>query len=221
MRERDGTPSRTIQIQKKGFLPTILLAGAKSMLSEIFKKESLFHILHQIDLGLSQETKKQGCPYCGSRLDQSNYERKPRGGPKNLPAEYSIRQSLCCSKCRHRVLPPSCLFMGRRVYWGGIILVVMGLRQDRPNGMSLGKLKKRFKVPSKTISRWIRYFREEFSESDQWQKLRGKVVSTVKNSELPGALLRQFIQNTNCAQQAIIDCLKFLASGQSGFNQLK
>ncbi len=207
--------------KKEGVSAHNLINRAESMLSELFKKESLFRILHQIDLDLNQETKKQGCPYCGARLDQGNYERKPRGGPKNLPVEYSIRQSLCCSKCRRRVLPPSCLFMGRRLYWGGIILVVMGLRQDRTNGMSIGKLKKRFKIPSKTISRWIRYFREEFAQSDQWRKLRGRVASTVKNSELPGALLHHFLQNANCAQQAIVDCLKFLTSEQSGFNQLK
>ncbi len=195
--------------------------GAGYMLSELFKKEIIFRILHQIDLDLSRETQKKGCPYCGARLYQGNYERKPRGGPEKIPGEYSIRQSLCCSKCRRRVLPPSCLFMGRRVYWGGIILVVISLRQNRPDGMSIGKLRKRFKVPSKTISRWIRYFREEFAQSDQWQKLRGRVVSTVKNSELPGALLRHFLHNRNCAQQAIVDCLKFLASGQSGFNQFK
>lgn len=188
------------------------------MLPELFEKESVFRILHQIDIDLSKSTQEKRCPHCGAPLHQSNYKRKPRGVPQKIPEKYLIRQSLCCSKCRCRVLPPSSLFMGRRVYWGGIILVVMALRQNRPRGMSLGKLSKRFNVPSKTISRWIRYFREEFAQSTQWQKLRGRVSSEVKNNELPGALLHHFLRFKDCVQDAIIDCLTFLATEHLPFN---
>jgi hypothetical protein len=109
------------------------------MLSELLQKVSLFRLLYQIDLDLANQQRQCGCPYCGGRLDRAGYERKPRGGPPGIPEQYLIRHSLCCSQadCRRRSLPPSCLFMGRRVYWGCVILVVMALRQNRAGSANI------------------------------------------------------------------------------------
>ena len=115
------------------------------MLTELVEKVSLFRILHRIDTDLCNQHRQKGCPYCGGPLHQSNYERKPRGGPDNIPDEYLIRQSLCCGRpeCRRRALPQSCLFMGRRVYWGCVILVVMAFKQNRPHAASARKINER------------------------------------------------------------------------------
>ena len=87
------------------------------MLTELLQRISLFRLLRTIDSDLAQKTRQQRCPYCGGHLHHSNYARKPRGGPTTIPEEYLIRESLCCGRegCRKRTLPPSCLFMGRRV----------------------------------------------------------------------------------------------------------
>jgi hypothetical protein len=152
--------------------------------------------------------------HCGGPLHQANYMRKPRGGPDGIPEECLLRLSLCCGNegCRSRSLPPSTRFMGRRVYWGCVILVVMTLRQNRPGGVSANKFKKLFGVTRLTIKRWIAYFRDVFPFSAQWQRLRGRVSSSVRDSELPGALLRFFLINSESAERGLIACLHFLST---------
>ncbi len=188
------------------------------MLPELIQKVSLFHLLHRIDINLANQLQQGRCPYCNGPLHHSNYERKPRGGPDKIPDQYLIRYSLCCGNkhCRRRCLPPSCLFMGRRVYWGCVILVVMTLKQNRPDGASARKIKEMFGISRKTLKRWIEYFRDEFPASLQWQRLRGRLASAVSNNELPAELVHYFLKNFQSPQQAIIGCLKFLASEQMG-----
>jgi hypothetical protein len=106
--------------------------------------------------------------------------------------------------------------MGRRVYWGCVILVVMTLKQNRPQGASARKIKELFGISRKTLKRWIEYFRDQFPASAQWQRLRGRLVSSVSNSELPAALVHYFLENFTSPQQALIGCLKFLASEPIG-----
>jgi len=188
------------------------------MLSELLEKVSLFHILHRIDTDICQQLRQKGCPYCGGPLHQSNYERKPRGGPSNIPDEYLIRQSLCCGRleCRRRALPQSCLFMGRRVYWGCVILVIITLKQNKTDSASARRLQEMFEISRQTLQRWIDYFRNEFPVSQHWQRLRGRMASTVSNNDLPAGLVHYFIENFPSPQQALVGCLQFLASEPIG-----
>jgi len=188
------------------------------MLPELLQKSSLFSLLHRIDTDLANQCRERGCPFCGGPLYQATYQRKPRGGPEGLPEEYLVRQSLCCGRenCRRRSLPVSCLFMGRRVYWAGVILVVMALRQNRPESAGTGELMRMFGMTRKTLFRWISYFREAFPSSAQWQKLRGRVHSSIRDRELPGDLLRYFIRYTDSAEAGLVGCLRFLATGLGG-----
>jgi hypothetical protein len=50
--------------------------------------------------------------------------------------------SLCCGAqgCRRRVLPPSVLFLDRRVYFAPVMLVITALRQGRDRGYTVEKL---------------------------------------------------------------------------------
>ena len=102
--------------------------------------------------------------------------------------------------------------MGRRVYWGCVILVVMTLRQNRADGFSANKIERLFGVTRKTLIRWAAYFQEEFPFSAQWQRLRGRVSSLVRNSELPGALVKFFLLSSESEEKGIIACLHFLAT---------
>ncbi|MBW2345615.1 MAG: hypothetical protein JRF53_16770 [Deltaproteobacteria bacterium] len=183
------------------------------MLAELTQKSSLYILLQKIDIDLTLRLRKQGCPYCGASLHQANYDRKPRGGPPDLPEKVCIRQSLCCSQegCRRRLLPPSCLFMGRKVYWAMVILVVMTIRQNRPWGKNTIKLIRRFGMSRKTLFRWIAYYREVFPVSAQWKMLRGRIGISVTNRRLPGDLLDHFISYCRDGEKGLIRCLKFLA----------
>ncbi len=213
MRDGQGVLSDSLEKLEKDSSQIITSGGA--MLKELSQKTSLFSVLHRIDLDLANQCRQKGCPHCGGPLHQANYERKPRGGPDNLPQEYMIRQSLCCGRknCRKRTLPPSCLFMDRRVYWTCIILLVMALRQNRPQGASAIEIMKIFGICRRTLFRWIAYFREEFAQSEKWQRLRGRVTSLVEDCRLPASLLEHFLQHNNNQQEGLVACIHFLATG--------
>ena len=94
------------------------------MLPQLLQKASLFFLLYRIDLDLAEQVQSKGCPFCHCTLHHANYTRKPRGGPVDIPEEYLIRQSLCCSnpECRRRTMPPSSLFrddgcIGEASFW--------------------------------------------------------------------------------------------------------
>lgn len=193
------------------------------MITELLQKSSLFSLLHRIDIDLANQCRLKGCSFCDGPLHQANYERKPRGGPETLPHDCSVRQSLCCGRegCRRRCLPASCLFMGRRVYFGAVVLVVMALMQNRPGGASAAELKTMFGISEKTLIRWTIYFQEEFPLSTAWQKLRGRVHSSVSNSGLPGNLLAYFIHSRDSSGEGLVACLRFLASDVSTWRSRK
>jgi hypothetical protein len=107
--------------------------------------------------------------------------------------------------------------MGRRFYWAGIILVVMALRQRSPDGWSARRIMERFKISRKTLLRWMAYFRDVFSCSAQWQRLRGRISPAVRDSELPGGLLEYFLKRAKSAERGLIECLCFLAKGSADF----
>jgi hypothetical protein len=184
------------------------------MISKLLSDANLFYLLYLIDLDLAEQCRHLRCPHCGSVLHFARYTRKPRGGPDNLPDEYMIRHSLCCSAedCRRRVLPASCLFMERRVYFRCVIIVVMALHQQRPKGASIYRLQRMFAIGHKTICRWIVYFRKVFPSSATWKFLRGRVDPKLEEEKLPGSLLSVFLQHSVNAQQSLIACLKFFAT---------
>lgn len=188
------------------------------MLLQFLRSVTFFDFLHRIDQDLAEQARGQRCPCCGGPLHLASYQRKPRGGPANLPEHYFVRLSLCCgsSGCRRRVLPPSSLFFGRRVYWSAVILVVTTLRQQRTMGFSARKCKELFGITHPTLLRWMSWFRNLFPRSDLWLRLRGRVSPMISDKELPGSLLKHFIRVYGSAQRGLIGCLTFLAVDRPG-----
>ncbi len=184
------------------------------MLPELLETTNLFYLLHRIDIDLAEQKKLAGCPYCGGPLHHSNYERKPRGGSYNLPDEICIRLSFCCGreKCRSRTLPPSTLFMDRRVYFRGVVLIVLTLRQHSPRQNSKAQLMRLFGVSRQTINRWLGFFKDIFPNSGTWKRIRGMVSVDVSNDELPGGLVVYFIKHVNSVEEAMVRCLCFLST---------
>jgi len=154
-------------------------------------------------------------PFCGGPLHHAPYRRKPRGGPPDLCEAFEIRFSLCCGRegCRRRVLPPSVLFWGRRVYWAPVLLLVTALRQGRNPEATLEKLKTLCGVWRSTVKRWQRYFRELFPGSATWRRLSGRLIPPIAVDKLPRALLARFYRACGRAEAALVQCLQVFALG--------
>ena len=145
-------------------------------------------LLGRIDRDLAAEVRAAGCPRCDGPLHRAEYRRKPRGGPP-LPDDLVIRRGLCCGgDCRRRVLPPSVLFLGRKVYWGAVVLLVGAVRQRRPASASARKLYKLLGVSWKTVRRWVDWWAEVFPHTPGWRAFRGHVGAEVRDDDLPAGL---------------------------------
>lgn len=189
------------------------------MFLDSVRKVNLYKLLYLIDKDLAHQQRLLKCPFCHSPLHFSNYQRKPRGGPEDLPEDLLIRHSLCCSSetCRRRVIPPSCRFFGRKVYWHVIILVVLTLKQGRSEGYSFRKLKALFGISRQTLHRWISYFKDVFPVSRRWKKLRGRVSPNISNDQLPAALVLLFIGQAETVEIGWVKLLLFLSGGKAMF----
>lgn len=186
----------------------------ESMLLGLLAKRSLFGALSRVDAELEEKDRAKGCPYgCGGRLHRAYYRRKPRGELTDVPEEWMLRRGLCCGWCRRRVLPPSCLFLGRRVFWFCVVLLVIAARQNRAEGATMRKLTALLGVSAKTVRRWGEWFRVELPVSSWWSRLRGSVGAAVSDDRLPAALLEVFAESCATMEQAVVRCLAFMAAG--------
>jgi len=183
------------------------------MLSELLKKKSLFHSLYIIDKNIAEQYRKKPCPHCGGPLHFANYPRKPRGEPNGIAEEFFIRFSLCCGKegCRRRLIPPSCRFLDKKVYWHVAILVIVSEYQNKES--SIFKVAKLFNVSRNTIARWINFYQDIFPYSPKWKRIRGQAAAFIKNNKLPSSFVNHFLNLKSCAKDALISCLKFLSKG--------
>ena len=185
------------------------------MILEAIQKVKLYHLLFLIDKDLAERQREKACPFCNSSLHYSNYTRKPRGGPDDLPEEYLLRHSLCCSNegCRRRVLPESIRFWDQRVYFGVVMLVVMTLRQKRTDGYSASRLMKIFGLSRHTLKRWIIYFENIFPFSLRWRKVKGRMGIDMSNDDFPAVVVSYFIKHSVSASVGLIGSLAFLSGG--------
>jgi len=101
------------------------------------------------------------------------------------------------------------------VYWAPVILVVVTLRQQRLEGFSARRVREQFGITRSTLARWMAYFREAFPSSPWWQRLRGRVLASVRDAALPAGLLEPFVSSTRDAEEGLAQCLAFLAAGQA------
>ena len=126
----------------------------------------------------------------GGTLHVACYPRKPRGIGCGLGEFCGSRLSFCCASdgCRRRCTPPSVRFLGRKVYLGTMVVLMMAME----HGLSEKRRKQlieQLDVYPQTLARWRRWWREIFPASRSWQADRGHFIPPVDISQLPGALL--------------------------------
>ena len=137
----------------------------------------------------------------------SDYARKPRGGPADLPEGYERRFSFCCAGCRHRVTPPSVRFFGRRVYLAPVFLIVSAM-QGLLTAQRLSRLRRLFGVDRRTVIRWRRWWRDSFMTTAFWRAMAGRFAPAVVIGKLTGSLIARF---GGATRQRVIAALRFLS----------
>ena len=167
-------------------------------------------VLLAIDHDLAETTRKNSCP-CGGRLHASNYLRKPRGTPQQLPRPQCVRLSFCCDRdgCRKRMTPPSVRFLGPKVYLGVIVILISAMRQG-PTPRRVRELSLRFGADRQTIARWQVFWREHFPQTPFWKTAQARLVPVVELISLPYSLLDAFLTR-HCRCRGWTLLLRFLS----------
>lgn len=183
------------------------------MLSQVVGSVTFFSAFQAVDKAISEERRDAGCLLCEGPLHRASYPRKAAGAAPVAEggARGAVRYGLCCGQCRHRVLPPSVLFFGRRWYVYPAILLATILCQGRVTGRPFGALQALLGVSRKTLLRWVEYFREVFPKSAPWQTIRGRFDATVMDQELPWSLLACLWRECGRLDVALRRCLGLLA----------
>lgn len=147
---------------------------------------AFFAFLFHVDEQHAATVRLRGCA-CGGALHQANYLRKPRGGPGGVQID-ATRLSFCGGDGRLRKTPASVRFLGRRVYWGAVVVLAtelcagLSLRRGQQLSQQLG-------VPVLTIVRWRQWWLTKFTTSAVWLDLRGRFLPPAAIGDLPGELL--------------------------------
>ena len=179
------------------------------MWRKLLRESSFFMVLLRYDRDLAVQARTGRCPHCGAAVHFARYRRKPRGAPTEMPPDYELRDSLCCSRngCRKRLLPPSLRFFARRVYLGPVFVLVSamvhGITEKRA-----AALQELVGVSRRTLERWRKWWREMFPHGEFWRTARGRFALAPAPSCLPASLVERFgeLGSGECAFAA----LKFL-----------
>ncbi len=173
------------------------------MYQSLLGDSGFFGLLLRLDEDLAAEARRGGCA-CGGVLHGAHYERKPRGGPAGLAQETAVRFSYCCATegCRRRTLPASVRFVGRKVYFAVVVLLVPVLRDDL-SARRVERLSRMFPVSVRTLLRWRRFWRETFVASRTWQAARGCFAIPVRTDRLPDSLLEAFCGIADLERQLV------------------
>ena len=180
------------------------------MYHDLPRTARFWSFLLAVDQDLAEETRKKACP-CGGRLHSAHYLRKPRGTPGQLAEQECLRLSLCCDRdgCRKRVTPPSVRFLGRKVYFGAIVILISAMRQG-PSPRRVRELSARFGADESTITRWQTFWREHFPLTPFWKVARAGFITLGEIVCLPYSLVDAFLRR-HPPWEGWIHLLRFLS----------
>lgn len=152
---------------------------------------ALHQFLEKVDAELAEKVRQGGCLHCAGKLHGAKYKRKPRSGSKE--GEDIYRDSFCCDQdgCRKRHTPPSVRFLGRRIYYGIVVVLVSavhhGLKPER-----MRRLREALGIDRRTLERWREWWLESFVRSPFWKLARARFMPLLCQKSLPLSLCRAF-----------------------------
>jgi len=165
------------------------------MYHELLREASFWSFLYKIDKDVAEAARQAKCP-CGGCLHCAHYPRNPRGGPEKLPKEWRYRLSFCCQRdgCRKRVTPPSVRFLGRKVFFGAVVILVSAMRQGA-SPRRVRELSQMFGADRRTIARWQVFWKELFPQTPFWKVNRGRLIAMAEILVLPLSMLQAFVRS--------------------------
>jgi len=172
---------------------------------------SFWRHLQRLDEQVAEEARSAGCPHCQGVLHGARYPRKVFGVARGLLGEgYASRLSFCCARegCRRRTTPESVRFLGRRVFPGAVVLLLVALTQDLSRRRR-ARLGARLGVSERTLERWRRWWRSTLPATPWWCAARARFVPPPEAQALPASLLARFGVPTSA--EVLIAALRFLA----------
>ena len=181
------------------------------MYTSLLQDARFFDFLLQCDQDLAEAVRAGKCGRCGGKLHGANYPRKPRGGPG---ADFVVRLSFCCAGegCRKRHTPPSLRFLGRRVYWGAVFVLV-GVMRHGATATKLRELQELIGISGRTLGRWRTWWQTLFARSSFWKAARASVGAPIPASGLPHELFQCFRGDV---QEKLLAFLRFLSPISTG-----
>jgi hypothetical protein len=180
----------------------------KNWCQRYLAEEKIFHVLEKCDADLAEKCQAAGCLICSGRLDRANYKRKPRGGPKSVEEETVFRDSFCCAQrdCRKRHTPPSVRFLGGKVYWGIVVILVSAMRHGL-KAERVAVLRQSLGIDRRTLERWRQWWLENFVQSSFWKAARARFMPLICEKTLPLSLGQVFRIGR---QDRLLELLRFL-----------
>jgi hypothetical protein len=156
-------------------MPIQTWSRAASSTSNWLLNASFLELLVAVDLDLSAQARRNGCPACGAPLHSARYPRKGHTGPVRAPEGWDLFHGLCCSKegCRRRVRPESVRFAGRSP---NVPFQVAMVRVLRSGGAQRGvaALAALARVSERTVRRWLDFWRRVHARSRWWNDVAGR-----------------------------------------------
>ena len=147
-------------------------------------------------------------PIVGGVLDRSDYWRNPRGLGV-VERKYGRRFSFCCRECRRRVTPGSVRFLGRKVYFGLVVVLVSYLRQGREL-VRMRRLIGLSGAAEVTIRRWVRWWQESVVASEFWRGSCSFFLPPLFEGCFAFSLYERFLSISASFEEACRRLLQFL-----------
>jgi hypothetical protein len=174
--------------------------------------QQLYQMMEKVDADLAEKVRLGGCLWCPGKLHRSNYKRKPRGGAPG--DDEAWRHSFSCDQegCRKRHTPPSVRFLGRRVYWGLVVVLASAMRHGlTPERVNV--LRESLGMDRRTLERWRQWWLETFESSPFWKAARAFFSQPVDGKTLPWSLCEVFDVKR---RDRLLALLKFLSPITTG-----
>jgi hypothetical protein len=182
-------------------------------IQNVLRDTRFYELLLGFDRQIADAAHADRCQKCGAALHWGSYERKPRGGPAGLGPEHLRRFSLCCAAdgCRKRETPGSLRFLGRKVFFGAMVVLISAMQQGVTPARAK-QLQALVGVSRRTVARWRDWWRTVFIDSPFWRAY-GAFVPPVTIADLPASLLERF---SDAAENQVLLLLRFLVPITTG-----